>query len=281
MQVSTLTAELSLQRTNVKTALRYPGGKSKAVSKIMPLIPQEFNEYREPFIGGGSVFIAAKQRNPDATYKINDLNYDVYCFYHCLKRDPELLISSVKEIKEKTQDGRYLYNILRKAQPSGKMGRAVRYYLLNRISYSGTVESGGYSKASFEKRFTLSKIDKLEDLADLLANVEITNETYEKLLFQQGKNVFIFLDPPYWNARKSALYGTKGNLNKFFDHERFAKRVRECQHKWLITCDDSKPIRDLFSFANIFPWELKYSGLNKRTATMGKELFITNYDIEN
>lgn len=280
MQISALLQELGLQQTNVKTALRYPGGKSKAVSKIMPLFPQEFAEYREPFVGGGSVFIAAKQLNPDAIYKINDLNGDVYCFYYCLKQNPKILVSAVREIKEKFHDGRTLYNKLRKARPSGKVGRAVRYYVLNRISYSGTVDCGGYSQEAFEKRFTLSKINRLDDLANLLTNVVITNESYDMLLSQPGKGVFIFLDPPYWNARKSPLYGINGELNKFFDHESFAKKVRKCPHNWLITCDDSEVIRDLFSFANIYPWELKYNGLNKKSAIMGKELFITNYDPE-
>ena len=44
----------------IKSPLRYPGGKSRAVKFIAPLIP-EFDEYREPFIGGGSVFIYLKQ----------------------------------------------------------------------------------------------------------------------------------------------------------------------------------------------------------------------------
>jgi DNA adenine methylase len=275
--MSALMQELGLQQTNVKTALRYPGGKSRAVRKIMPLFPKEFIEYREPFVGGGSVFIATKQLNPDAVYKINDLNCDVYCFYYCLKQNPKIIVSAVKEIKEKFHDGRTLFNNLRKARPTGKVGRAVRYYVLNRISYSGTVDCGGYSQEAFEKRFTLSKISQLEGLAKLLTNVEITNTPYDMLLFKPGKNVFIFLDPPYWNARKSALYGLNGNLNKSFDHENFAKKIRECPHKWLLTCDDSKIIRDLFSFANIYPWELKYNGLNKKSAIMGKELFITNY----
>jgi len=41
--------------------------------------------------------------------------------------------------------------------------------------------------------------------------------------------VFIFLDPPYWRARKFPLYGKKGDLNKYFDHEQFAANVREAK----------------------------------------------------
>jgi DNA adenine methylase len=72
-----------------------------------------------------------------------------------------------------------------------------------------------------------------------------------------------------------------GDMNKFFNHELFAKRLRHCKHNWLMTCDDTEYIRNLFSFAkHIDHWEMKYKGMNKKQATNGKELFITNYDKE-
>ena len=48
----------------VKSPLRYPGGKSKAISKILRYLPPDFSEYREPFVGGGSLFIYLKQKYP-------------------------------------------------------------------------------------------------------------------------------------------------------------------------------------------------------------------------
>jgi DNA adenine methylase len=47
----------------IKSPLRYPGGKSKAIDQIAEYIPDSFSEYREPFVGGGSVFIYLKQWN--------------------------------------------------------------------------------------------------------------------------------------------------------------------------------------------------------------------------
>ena len=58
----------------IKSPLRYSGGKSRVVKIIAPLIP-EFDEYREPFVGGGSVFVYLKQKYPNKKYWINDL----YC----------------------------------------------------------------------------------------------------------------------------------------------------------------------------------------------------------
>ncbi|MHB8403244.1 MAG: DNA adenine methylase, partial [Bacteroidia bacterium] len=100
-----------------------------------------------------------------------------------------------------------------------------------------------------------------------------------ELVKHEGENVFIFLDPPYFSATKSALYGKNGNMHKSFDHKTFAETMRKCKHKWLITYDDSEYIRELFSFANIIPWDLTYGMRNVTEGSdqKGKELFISNY----
>jgi DNA adenine methylase len=262
------------------TPLRYPGGKAKALKKILPLIPEDFSEYREPFLGGGSMFVACRQQHPNALFRINDLNRDVYCFWSALRKNPNELIDAIVKIKKVCKDGRNLYEKLSKSEASGIFGRALRYYVLNRITYSGIVDSGGYSSESFERRFTSSGIENLRLLAQLLKGVKITNASYECLLSEEGKDVFIFLDPPYWSTREFPLYGRNGNLNRFFNHSEFARRVKNCKHKWLITCDDSDLMREMFSFANIYPWEMSYNGLHKKKAIRGKELFITNYEPE-
>jgi DNA adenine methylase len=157
--------------------------------------------------------------------------------------------------------------------------RAVRFFVLNRITFSGTVDSGGYSQQAYEKRFTHSSIDRLLKLSSCLSSTFITNDDYENVILKEGKNVFIFLDPPYLAATKSKLYGRKGSLHTSFDHERFAKNMKKCHHRWLITYDDSPEIRALFNFANITEWTLQY-GMNnyKQTSVAkGQELFIKNY----
>jgi len=266
----------------VTSPLRYPGGKARALSKILPLISLDFSEYREPFLGGGSLFIALKQLFPKARYKLGDLNRDLYSFWIALKGNPKELIDEVTRIKNTCRDGRVLYKKLIKPDESlNVLQRAIRFFVLNRITYSGTVDSGGYSAEAFEKRFTASSIAKLEPLSDLLHGVEIVNESYEKLLFEAGDNVFIYLDPPYWKSRKSKLYGKNGDLHVFFDHGQFAKDVRKCNHKWLMTCDDSGTMRRLLRFGNIISWECFYgmTNVNGKKTNKGKELFVANYSI--
>lgn len=268
--------------SKIKSPLRYPGGKSKALSQIIPHIPLNITEYREPFVGGGSVFFAVKQLfgNRVEHYWINDLNYDLYCFWRYAKEEIELLVFRATEIKQKYVDGRELFSYFtRNDLKLDEFDRAVRFFVLNRITFSGTVDSGGYSQQAFEHRFTDSSITRVQQISPLLSSTQITNKDYENLLFHDGKEVFIFLDPPYFSATKSRLYGVRGGLHTSFDHERFAANMRKCQHRWLITYDDSPEIRKLFTFAKITQWTLQY-GMNnykQEFAAEGRELLIKNY----
>ncbi len=161
--------------------------------------------------------------------------------------------------------------------------KASAFFVFNRITFSGTTEAGGFSEQAFQKRFTESSIQRLSLLKNVVKNTKITNWDYEELVKTEGENVFIFLDPPYFSASKSALYGKNGKLHTGFDHERFAEVMKNCQHKWLITYDNCTYIKDLFSFAKIKEWDLMYGMRNQtqHSNQLGKEIFIANFEYPN
>ncbi|MGB9703085.1 MAG: DNA adenine methylase [Candidatus Kapaibacteriota bacterium] len=263
----------------IKSPLRYPGGKSRAVELISKLLP-EFDEYREPFLGGGSVFIYAKQRFPNKRFWVNDLYLELYKFWEMTQKYVDALIEKIYEWKNQFPIGKELYKFLNANLDSfNDLERAAAFFIYNRITFSGTSLSGGFSEHAFSGRFTESSIQRLKQFSKVINGSTITNLDYEELVKKEGENVFIFLDPPYYSATKSALYGKNGNMHKSFDHIKFAETMRNCEHKWLITYDDSKYIRDLFSFANIIPWNLTYGMRNVTDGSdqKGKELFISNY----
>lgn len=266
----------------IKSPLRYPGGKSKAISQIAPLIPH-FEEWREPFVGGGSVFIHAKQKYPERRFWINDRYLALFYFWSMCRDDLQQLILQIREWKNQYHDGKELYRFLIKNMDQfDPLRQAVAFFVCNRITFSGTTESGGFSKAAYEKRFTESSIARVELLASILSNTKITNFDYQALIEEPGDHVFLFLDPPYYSATQSALYGKRGRLHTNFDHERFANVMKKTTHQWLITYDDSPYIRELFSFATIQSWHLTYGMRNVTTSSnqLGKELFISNYEID-
>lgn len=268
-----------------KTPLRYPGGKSRTTDLLLSYFPK-FSEYREPFVGGGSVFLALKEKYPTKKYWINDLYKELYYFYRWMKLRPIDVIDTIKSVKrEYVNDGKSMFEELKELLNKKKITQKIKagyFFVINRVSFSGTTLSGGYSNASFETRFTDSSIERLIPFSKALKkNVRITNLDYEKVIKKDGKNVFIYLDPPY-ATEKQTLYGKNGDLHKCFDHERFANALKECKHKWLITYNDCEYIRNLFSFATIIPFEASYGMKNVRKdkeniVQKGNEIIIKNF----
>ncbi len=72
------------------------------------------------------------------------------------------LLKAIKEVKENRVDGRKLFKDLTNTETKfNSFEKAVRFFVLNRITFSGTVDSGGYSEQAFQKRFTESSIDRI------------------------------------------------------------------------------------------------------------------------
>ena len=263
----------------IKSPLRYPGGKSRAVDLISTLVPK-FDEFREPFLGGGSIFVYLKQKFPQKKFWVNDLYLELFKFWEMSQKDVDAVIEKVYEWRNKFEEGKELHKFLTdNISKFDDLEKAAAFFIFNRITFSGTTESGGYSEQSFHGRFTESSIHRLKKLGHVINGTKITNLDFQKVIEADGENVFIFLDPPYHSATKSALYGKNGNLHKGFDHVRFAHAVRNCKHNWLITYDDSEYIRELFSFAYIIECDLTYGmrNVSKTSDQIGKELFISNY----
>jgi len=228
------------------------------------------------------VFIYMRQMFPNKTFWVNDLYFDLYQFWINAKERNEELVAAVKEMKTRFDDGKKMFeHLVDNRAFFSDFELAVAFFALNRSTFSGTSLSGGYSQESFDKRFTESSIERLSEVSSVLGdNVRITNEDFSVLLDAPGEDVFIFLDPPYYSAEKSALYGKNGDLHKGFDHQRFADCCRRCKHKWLITYDDSPYIRDLFKDYHIEELKFNY-GMNnvvKDSSMLGHEIIITNYD---
>jgi len=264
----------------IKSPLRYPGGKSRAVKQIAALMPP-FAEYREPFVGGGSVFAYVRQQFPERKFWVNDLYPALYDFWVVCQQDVAALIAQIRAWRQQFPVGKDLHRFLSANRTEfNQLERAAAFFIFNRITFSGTTESGGYSEQAFRGRFTESSIARVQKFAPLLTQIKISNEDYQSVIEAPGEDVWLFLDPPYHTARKSALYGKNGDLHKDFDHERLAAVLQRCPHRWLMTCDDSPYIRDLYAFARLKAWDLTYGmrNVNKTATQIGKELFISNYE---
>lgn len=270
-----------------KSPLRYPGGKSRGVKFLKEFIP-DFAECREPFFGGGSLSFYLIQHYLHKKFLASDLNYELYCFWRQLQKNKEDLIAGIQHLYHaykknmSNNDGKELFKLLvgRRNNNLSELERAIDFFVLNRITFSGVVDSGGFSQGSFEGRFTQSAIHRLNDASALIGNIDFFCEDYSYLINKGGENVFIFLDPPYYSATRSKLYGKRGILHTQFDHEELFADLQNSKHHWLITYDNSNYIKKLYRDFYQLEWTLQY-GMTNAASTKDNELLIANYDLQN
>ena len=277
----------------VKTPLRYPGGKSRGMKVLDTFLPPTMTEYREPFVGGGSVFLHARQKyGADVDYWINDKYHNLYCFWKTLRDHPEKMIktlldlkvknaelNSKKDIKEtieklqygkeqkrgfyksQTQKGRQLFLEAKEGiEKSDEFWKGVYFYILNKCSYSGLTENGTFSPQASIQNFSVTGIRKLRAVAELLQGVKITNLDYANVLDSAESDTFIFLDPPYKLPVKqhNALYGKNGELHKGFDHLRLYHYIATNLGEKMITYNNTQELRDLYRNFKHIEWSLRY-----------------------
>jgi site-specific DNA-adenine methylase len=274
---------------SLKTPLRYPGGKSRACTKMDQYFPdlRNYEEFREPFLGGGSVAIYITKKYPDIKVWVNDLYNPLYNFWCILRDEPEELHRCLKGYKEDygtPELARQLFNQMKiqlNHEESEDFYRAVAFYIINKCSFSGLTESSSFSAQASESNFSMRGIEKLPEYSKLIANWHITNYSYDYLM-DGNKSAFMYLDPPY--DIKDNLYGRKGSMHNGFDHDKFASDCDSCSMDQLISYNSDQLVKERFKNWNAAEFDLTYTmrsvGEYMREQKDRKELLLFNYGTE-
>ncbi len=272
-----------------KTPLRYPGGKSRACAKMDQYIPdlRDFKEYREPFLGGGSVAIHITKKYPHLNVWVNDLYEPLVNFWKTLQDDGHALYKRLQELKSRYPDVVSAKGLFLEAKELvnddsvSPLYRACSFYVINKCSFSGLTESSSFSKQASVSNFSMRGIEKLPGYTEIIQNWKITNGRYQELL-TDDKSTFTYLDPPYEIG--SNLYGKKGDMHKGFDHDGFATICDRFVGPQLISYNSSQLIKDRFKEYQAGEFDLTYTmrsvGEYMREQKDRKELLLYNYGIE-
>jgi len=271
-----------------KTPLRYPGGKSRALSKIFQFAPDltKVKQYREPFLGGGSVALEMSKRYPLMDIWVNDLYEPLYNFWCVLQHDVDELYETLYDLKSVycNQDAaRCLFDSMKEAinnKDITDVERAVAFYVVNKCSFSGLTESSSFSAQASDSNFSINGINKLIEYSHMIESWTITNLSYEELL-TDDKDIFLYLDPPY--DIKDNLYGKSGNMHKRFDHDDFAKQCDHHTSPMLISYNSDQIVKDRFKEWSVSEFAHTYTmrsvGCYNTEQASRKELVLLNYDL--
>lgn len=230
--------------------LRWPGGKKKPARTILSYAPEDFEEYRDPFVGGNGLLMSLPLGKK---IWLNDKSDWVVKFWTWIRDDPNCIddIMRRKEICSRITEEvaarqfftdckvRFLLNY-----------NPLDYLSINLWAVSAIVTPRRRDIASFSSLLTRDKWDaisehKIQAYHEKLRGAKITCGDYSVLLDAPGKKVWLFIDPPYLIAdHVNPIY--HHNFTRE-DHEELARLLKGCRHDWFLTIGDSEFSEKLYA----------------------------------
>ena len=246
---------------------------------------RNYKEFREPFLGGGSVAIHITKKYPDLTIWANDLYEPLVNFWQQLQMFGTDLKDVLSDLKSSHNDPVSAKTLFLSSKVKindisvNNFDRAVAFYIVNKCSFSGLTESSSFSPQASNANFSMRGIEKLPDYSQLISKWRISNFSYDYMM-DGNRNVFMYLDPPY--DIKDNLYGNKGSMHKGFDHDKFAADCDNNDMDQLISYNSDQLVKDRFKNWTAAEFDLTYTmrsvGEYMRDQKQRKELLLFNYN---
>jgi len=276
--------------------VKWVGGKRGLLSQIIPLLPKKFNNYFEPFVGGGALFfkLYSQGKLKDKGVFLSDINSELINTYNVIKNNPLQLIEELKVFKQNHSKEQYYKvrswdredNFLKRSD----IARASRFIYLNKTCFNGLYRVNKKNqnnvpmgrKKEKNKEPNICDIQTILNSSKALQNVNILNTSYKEVLKRASKDDLVYFDPPYYPLTQTANFTSYSNFI-FLEEEQMElykifKKLNKKGCKVLHTNSNTKFIRDLykdFEIKNIFANRFINSNSKKR----GKisEALICNY----
>lgn len=261
-----------------KPFLRWAGGKKWLLKDINNYLPKNgFEQYHEPFIGGGSMFF---HLNPKDSF-ISDVNHELIETYIAVKEEVEDVVKHLRKFKNTKEE----YYKIREQNFRSSSKKAARFIYLNQTSFNGIyrVNKNGKYNVPYGYRNNLTiNYENLINVSKNLKNVQISSNDFYNIIDKVKKNDLVFLDPPYTVTHNSNGF-VQYNKNIFCIEEqhRLAKLISELKEigaYYILTNAAHPTIREIFNNGDkIFEVE-RSSLIGGKYAKRGKyaEIIITN-----
>lgn len=266
---------------------RYPGGKKKLKDQIFEKIDERFHKgmvYIEPFFGAGSIGLHVAKSLKPKLFWINDFNIGIYCIWKSLFSYQDELISRVKEYMPKVEDFYSFKHDLKSTftcpkTKEGIVDLALKKIAIHQMSFSGlgTMSGGPLGGAKQTSKY---KIDcrwspdyMIKKIKKYRLDFEGSTTHVSCFDFSECFNIghceaVMYLDPPYFE-KGNDLYQDCFSIE---DHEKLRDCLKGVSCQWVLSYDDCKEIREMYSWANIDVVEASYTIKGSRKK---KELIIT------
>ncbi len=277
-----------MSNLSIAPFVKWAGGKRQLLPQIRERLPEKFNKYYEPFVGGGAVVF---ELQPEKAL-INDINKALINVYKCICDKPEEFLRAIDKLdSEIWQDGKKYYYFLREyyndklMQAEYDVELAALLVFLNKHCFNGLYRVNG--KGLFNVPYNNSRrvsVDKnvIMDISKYLQGVTITDGDFEKACEDAQNGDFVFFDSPYAPLNPTSFESYTKEGFDIESHKRLAKLFEELTDRGcycMLTNHNTEFIAELYSGKGYKIDVVKVKRMINSDATnrVGEEVIIYNY----
>jgi DNA adenine methylase len=243
-----------------KPFIRWVGGKTRLLSRILPHVPHTMQDYYEPFLGGGAVFLACRDRIAGQAH-LADLNDHLVCAWISLRDEPDKLEPLLDWYRK--NDSKDFYYEVRAENPIDPLQKAARFIYLNGVSWNHlwreNSKTGAMNVPWGDRKFKGFDRFHLTEISSKLRGSDIKHGDFRQNLNTAKEGDFVYLDPPYLPifSKPSTEKEPTAKFNKYTAKTFELPDLRELADicakltrrnvPWIMSNRDTPIVRELFS----------------------------------
>jgi DNA adenine methylase len=270
--------------TRARPFIKWAGGKTRLLPLLLPHVPESFQRYHEPFLGGGALLFAVGERGELAP-RACDLNGELVNAWQVVRDQPDRLHRRLAAYAEK--DSKEFFYAVRGESCAEPVDRAAHFVYLNKTAWNGLYRVNGLGEFNVPwgaRAFSLPDLDALEAVARALEGTAIEQADFRAALGRAEGGDFVYLDPPYLKISDTSKFNgyTQRRFRKD-DLAELAELLAELTDRgvrWLLSNRDSPEIRGLFPGCEVVRLTVRRSvaAQNRRDVEPAKspEVIISN-----
>lgn len=249
---------------SMKPFIRWAGGKSRLLPRIAPHFPASIENYFEPFLGGGAVFLACRERIRGRPH-LADLNSHLVAAWVALRDHPRELRPLLDWYQ--SQDSKDFYYQVRAQVPVGLVEKAARFLYLNGTSWNHlwreNSKTGAMNVPWGDRSFKNFDDSSLRVIGHILSKAEIAATDFREVIPRAKAGDFVYLDPPYLPifTKPGSEKEPTAKFNKYtaktFEMADLVELAELCTNlsergvRWVMSNRDTASVRELFPDADV------------------------------
>ena len=249
----------------IKPFIRWAGGKSRLLPRILQYVPASIRNYYEPFLGGGAVFLACAPRVSGRSH-LADLNEHLIAAWVAM-RDHQKELRPLLDWYLTNDSKEFYYEVRSTTVPPSTVEKAARFLYLNGVSWNHlwreNSRTGAMNVPWGDRRFKGVDDPTMKTIGAILAKADIATADFRVVLDNATHGDFVYLDPPYLPVFSSPDVEKEptAKFNKYtartFEMSDLIELAEICAAlsrrgvRWVMSNRDATSVRSLFPDAEI------------------------------